>query len=114
MGLRDVLASDAAAFTNTADFGEPITYFDDGVGDGRSVNAVVFREEPDSNSDITIGARFHSAMIFVARNSINGVDAPTRADECTLSLRPGETAVRCRVVEVVATDAGGHMLRVTK
>ena len=41
MGLRDVLAADAAAFTALADFGEEARYFDQGVGEGRVVHAAV-------------------------------------------------------------------------
>jgi hypothetical protein len=114
MGLRDVLAADAAAFTALADFGEEARYFDQGVGEGRVVHVHVFREEPETNSDLTVGARFHGASLFIARNATTGVTNPTRADEIELSLRPGEAVQRCRVVEVMQADAGGYMLGVSR
>jgi hypothetical protein len=115
MGLRDILAADAAAFCNPEDFGETVVYYDGGVGEGREVDVLVFRDEPQPESDLTLGARFHVVDVFVAREETRGVLQPTTNDRISIELRPGDLVpTLCRVVQVAQRDTGGYMLRVTK
>jgi hypothetical protein len=115
MGLRDILAADAAAFVNPSDFGETVLYYDGGGDASREVDVLIFREEPAPEQDLTMGARFHVVDVFVARDAERGVLQPTLTDEIELELRPGDaTPTRCRVVQIVQRDAGGYLLRVTR
>lgn len=110
MGLRDTLAADAAAFVNVEDFGELVTWFDDGGDEGREIAALVFREEPDTTSQAG-GARLHQATMFVTATD---VPTPSPKDRVLVALRAGDDPVRCRVTAVLSRDAGGSTVGVAR
>lgn len=102
MGLRELLAADAAAFVNTEDFGETVTYFDGGIGEGREISALVFREEPGAEQGF---GRIHKAIVSVRNSAELGVSSPqVDSDEISVVLREGLEPVRCRVARIVEGD----------
>ena len=110
MTLHSLIASDAVTvFCNTDDFAEVVTYWARGATSGRSIDAVVFREQItafDANGGQTNLPAFE---VHVANDSALGISSTelnTGGDEIAFPPRDGKTAVRKAVLQLITQDHG--------
>lgn len=112
MTLRDRMRRDASrALTRLAHFGETVTYHQ-AEGQALVVRAVVNRsmlQAMEGESNLAV----RSATVFLPAGD-DGVTAIADADEISLPLRIGGPVVRCRIIETLAEDEGGFLVRVVQ
>lgn len=110
MTLHAMIESDAATvFCNTSDFAEAVTYWARGASTGRSINAVVAREQivgfDADNNQINLAAW----QVHVANDStdgISGTELNLGGDQIAFPPRDGQTAVRKSITQVLIQDHG--------
>lgn len=88
-------------------FSEQVTYYADGTGGGRTINAMIEREVQlvselgDVNGLATVISVLNNATTGISSTEIN-----TEADEITVAMRIGETPQRRQIVRVESTENG--------
>jgi len=110
MTLHDVIESDATTvFCNTDDFAEIVTYWPRGSATGRTINAVVMREQIAAFDADGGQVNLPSFEVHVANDSTNGISSTelnTGGDEIAFPPRDGKTAVRKSVLQLITQDHG--------
>lgn len=110
MSLHNLIESDAATvFCNTADFAEAVTYWARGSNTGRSINAVVSREQivgfDADNNQVNIAAW----QVHVANDASTGISSTELnmgGDQIAFPPRDGQTAVRKSITQLLIQDHG--------
>lgn len=104
--LRDQFAADAVALLSAAAVDSELVTYYEGEQAGRQIRALVLRSEPAIRSETT-RVRAHRASLFILNHATAGVSSPSeRGDMVDVVLRENAIAVRCRVTNVWAGDAG--------
>ena len=111
MTLKSIMAADAlSVFLNTDEFAETVTYYANGIGQGRSIKAVVERDVQQITDQ---GLPALATFVNVANHAtlgILGTEVDTGVDTLGVSLRYGESAQIRQIVYVEDVDDG--MLRI--
>lgn len=102
----------AGASRLTRQFGETVTYYAGGEGDGRAIQAIITRNPQEiiqETGDVT-----SQAVIVRVRNSdcdgISSKEVNTASDEVGLNLRAGDhTMASRRSIVRILSDHGGMM-----
>lgn len=88
-------------------FGEPIVYYADNTGGGRSINAIVERDiDVIGESGEVIGQMIVVRVLNNSTTGISSTEIDTGADQISVALRVGESAVRKQIVKVQSTENG--------
>lgn len=116
MGIRQLLARDAAVLTKAAHFGETVGYRPAAGGGPYTIAALVVRDEPGQRPE-TNRHKFCRVLVRV-RNDADptvGVASPVKdRDTVDVVFRVGDAAATGRVTEVRYGDEGSWLLEVTK
>tara|TARA_R110000868_G_scaffold268152_1_gene527384 strand:+ start:793 stop:1146 length:354 start_codon:yes stop_codon:yes gene_type:complete len=110
VSLNDLIESDAVTvFCNTSDFAEAVTYWARGSATGRSIDAVVAREQivgfDADNNQVNLAAW----QVHVANDStdgISGTELNLGGDQIAFPPRDGQAAVRKSITQVLIQDHG--------
>lgn len=90
MSLNSLIQLDAAAFVNSDDFAETVTYTKTN-GNTRQISAVVVRDPParlDSRG-VVVTPRLEVYVANSATTGISGAELDTGGDTITVAVRPG-------------------------
>jgi len=115
MSLRDLMGRHARGPLVRLDHnGESIVYRPKGGGTPVTMAVVVDRSlrlDPISDQHSRVAAR--AAVVFVPRGA--GVDTVAAGDQMDIAIEDEQGAVvRCRVDEILSSDAGGWTVRVQR
>ena len=111
MTLKSIMAADAlSVFLNTDDFAETVIYYACGIGDGRSVAAVI---ERDVQTITDQGIPALATFVNVANHATLGItsaEIDTGVDTLAIPMRYGEALQVRQIAFVEDTDEG--MIRI--
>lgn len=109
MTLKASIQSDASlVFCNLNEFAETVTYWKRGANSGRSINAVVIREQitafvEDQQTNLP---SFEVHVINSNSTGISSVELNTGGDQIELSPRDGKPAERKSITQLITQDEG--------
>ena len=110
MTLAAAILTDATTvFCNTDDFAEPVVYWKRGAMAGRSINAVVIRQQLATVSEDASETLLPLWEIHVANNATNGISSTELdlgGDQIAIPPRDGQTAVKKTILSLVTQDKG--------
>ena len=115
MTLRALIDTDAlTVFCNTDDFAESVVYWSRAAlsrGDtaGRTIDAVVMREQITAFAEDGSQMNLPSFEIHVANDATNGISSTeldTGGDQIAFPPRDGKAAVRKTILQLVTQDHG--------
>ena len=109
MSLHDTIASDAALFTSTSDFGEAATYFARG-GQSRSINVTVERQGYRDDDGRTVPF-WDVAVANSGTLGISSTELTLGADQIAFPPRDGQDAVRKTIRDILFQDHGMLVLQ---
>ena len=117
MGLiDDAMATDAAfAFMDSDTFAEAVTYLP-ATGGSRSINAVVFRDPPETPGENPGGnTLMRMVEVYVYNDTTSGIGAAELnlgGDKITVTDRLGKTAENLSIKQIVSQDNGVLRLKI--
>lgn len=104
MGLRDAMKKDAAVFTNTADFGEPVVLTPRG-GAPKTINALVIRHPLEVIPDVNGSPPTAYIEVYIHNDATLGATKiNTGGDTITLPWRIGDVP-QARLINEVPGDS---------
>lgn len=110
MTLRNLIDADAlTVFCNPNDFAESVTYWPRGATTGRTINAVVQREQIAAFAEDGSQTNLPSFLVNVANDATSGISSAeinTGGDSIELPPRDGKTAVRKTIMQIISQDHG--------
>ena len=110
MTLRSLITSDAlTVFCVANDFAESVVYWARGAVSGRTITAVVMREQITAFDSAGGQVNLPSFEVHVANDSTSGISSSelnTGGDEIAFPPRDGKTAARKSILQLVTQDHG--------
>lgn len=114
MTLRATIAADAlTVFFNPFDFAESVKYWPRGASVGRTINAVVIRDQITTFSEDGGQTNLPAFQVFVANTAAGGISSTeinTGGDQIEFPPRDGKTAERRSITQITEQDHGMMVL----
>lgn len=110
MSLHDIIETDAATvFCNTSDFAEAVAYWSRNAGTGRTINAIVAREQITAFDADGGQTNLPVWQVHVANSSTLGISSAELnlgGDQIAFPPRDGKTAERKTITQLLIQDHG--------